>query len=85
MSIEELQKEAEKHGYKLVKNEPYERMLPCTCGCKQREHWWRTNAEDGNRNILVCKKCGKEASGKSEADAKRNWNKMISEEKNENF
>ena len=78
--IDNLRITAEKLGYKLVKNKPYERMLPCTCGCKQREHWRCFNPGDGNPNIIVCKKCGKMASGKSKAEAKRNWNKMIKEE-----
>ncbi len=80
--IDTLQITAEKLGYKLVKHKPYERMLPCTCGCKQRDYWWCVNPKDGNPSVLVCKKCGKTASGKSKAEAKRNWNEMI---KGENY
>lgn len=69
----------EKHDREF-KNEPHERFLPCICGCNQIEHWWCINPKDGNQNILSCKKCGKKASGKSEADAQRNWNEMIRRE-----
>ena len=79
MTIEQLQKEAEKLGYKLVKHKPYERFLPCTCGCNQRDVWTCYGGKD--RILFACKKCGKTAGGKNKADAKRNWNKMIQEEK----
>ena len=77
MTIEQLQKEAEKLGYKLVKIKSYERFLPCICGCNQREFWTCYGGEDPI--LFVCKKCGKKATGKNKADAKRNWNKMIQE------
>lgn len=70
MTIEELQKEAEKLGYKLVKKNSYERMVPCKeCGSKRRETWYGPNYR-----ILKCMKCGYSIKGKTIADAKRNWN-----------
>lgn len=59
---------------KLAKNKkPYERFLPCTCGCNRRDLW----------NVLdvhwyKCKKCGL-TSGKrrTTAGAKKAWNSMI--------
>lgn len=80
MTIEELQKEANKLGYKLVKHDSYERMVPCKeCGSKRRRTWYGPNYR-----ILECMKCGYSVKGKTIADAKRNWNiamRMISMEK----
>ena len=44
-------------------------MLPCTCGCRRREHWFGADYE-----ALVCKQCGRKVSGKNAMDAIRNWN-----------
>lgn len=82
MTFEELKKEAEAHGYKLLPSQKYERFLPCTCGCNRREHWVKWG-DLGTEYTLVCCKCGKSESGRSEAEAKRNWNKMIREERGE--
>lgn len=54
-----------------------EKLLPCICGCKRREHWYGTN--DENRIILKCRKCGFKAAGKNEADARRKWNEAVKE------
>ena len=59
-----------------------EKFLPCTCGCNRREHWIRF-VDDGTETTLKCYKCGKSAKGMSEAEAKRNWNKMIRAERRE--
>ena len=47
-------------------------LLPCFCGCNQRERWYGSGGIE-----LVCKRCGKSVEGKSEAEARRNWNAMI--------
>ena len=82
MTFEELQIEAQKQGYKLVKNKPYEKLLPCTCGYNKRDRWVRYYNEEGGRHgryvTLICKNCGREVDGRSDADAKRNWNKEVS-------
>ena len=80
MTLEELKAEAKKMGYKLIKDSPYERFLPCTCGCNKRES--RFIPLSYHRGIVryVCKKCGKAAEGVDEKDAKHNWNLMIMEE-----
>ena len=39
-----------------------EKLLPCKCGCKRREHWYVCSSEGGI--ILRCCKCGFEARGK---------------------
>lgn len=80
MTFEELKAEAKRQGYNLIKNNPIEKLLPCICGCKQREHWY--SAPDATE-ILVCKKCGKRAEGKNEREAKHNWNEMIKSETNQ--
>ena len=55
----------------------YEKFLPCTCGRNSRSTWFCTDRSEGKYIKLVCNGCGKFAWGKNEADAKRNWNKMI--------
>lgn len=76
MTFEELKAEAKAKGYNLIPVKKQEKFLPCTCGCNRREHWIRW-VDDGTETILKCCKCGKSASGMSEAEAKRNWNEMI--------
>lgn len=78
ISLPELRALAEKMGYKLAPIKRYERFIPCVCGCNRRTTWFITN-NSGYSVSLECKKCGLEVAGKSEADAKRNWNKLIRE------
>lgn len=68
-----------KHGVcEAVKvRERPERLLPCKCGCKRREHWCGTNTD--NAEILICCKCGFRVDGKNEIDAHKKWNKAINE------
>lgn len=61
MSFEELQKEADKHGYKLVKKRPYdEKFKPCPeCGYSER------NPKRDCRSdpyTLTCRSCGYQVS-----------------------
>ena len=52
-----------------------ERLLPCKCGCKRREHWVGSTPED--REILICQKCRFRVGGKSVADVHRKWNEAV--------
>ena len=52
-----------------------ERLLPCKCGCKRREHWLGRTSE--RARIIKCCKCGFEAAGKNEIDAPAKWNKAV--------
>ncbi len=80
MTLEELKKEADALGYRLVKKSvPYETLLPCTCGCKRREHWGQYLGNGKYRISLVCMKCGHIAAGRTLAEARRTWNKEIRE------
>ena len=81
--LPELRVLAEKLGYKLVPIKRYERFIPCVCGCNRRTTWFITNNSELSVS-LECKRCGLEVAGKSEADAKRNWNKLIREKEDEN-
>ena len=54
-----------------------EKFLPCKCGCNRREHWYGVGGDPEKQEILVCKRCGFRVYGKSEADARRNWNKAV--------
>ena len=78
MELTELRQEAEKLGYKLVPIKKYVRFLPCVCGCNRRIHWSVVNNNEYGV-ILECKRCGLEAKGKTEKEAKHNWNWMMTE------
>ena len=79
--LKEMLKEfADTLGYNIIKKNPTPKMLPCTCGCKRREHWY-VSGDTQYKRTLRCKKCGKEASGKNDTDVINNWNKMIMEER----
>lgn len=82
MTFEELKSEAKAQGYNLIPIRKFEKLLPCTCGFNRRERWeclvcgqWVIE--------LRCKNCGKSVQGRNEADARRNWNRMMKGEQNE--
>ena len=50
-------------------------MLPCTCGCRRREHWLTPNGDE-----LRCMRCGRRVAGKNATDVIRNWNGEVSAE-----
>lgn len=77
MTFEELKAEARAQGFKLIPVKEKEKLLPCTCGSKRREHWSRLTG-DRLEITLCCSRCGKRASGTTEAEARHNWNDMIS-------
>ena len=79
MTVEELKATAKDMGYKLMPIAPYEKLKVCTCGCKRRKRWYISGKRDGIK--LVCCKCGKEAFGETEAEARRKWNRMIERER----
>ena len=82
MTVDELRKEAKALGYNIIKIKKREKLLPCTCGCKRREHW--DSLRDGEwLVVLKCERCRKEACGKNETEAVHNWNEMIKAEKGE--
>lgn len=54
-----------------------ERLLPCKCGCKRREHWYSIGERSEG---LKCCKCGFEVWGKNEIDVHKNWNKAVTED-----
>ena len=63
---------------KLIK--PYEsrKKLPCVCGRKRIELWHSSNPD--GKYLFVCPECERHASGPTEIEAIRKWNKMITEE-----
>ena len=79
MTIEELKKEANKLGYNIIKKREIPKILPCTCGCKKREHIYISGKTEFPRG-LRCKRCGKRVEGLNDIDVINNWNKMIKEE-----
>lgn len=78
MTEQELKAIAKEMGYRLKKIEPSIKLLPCTCGSTRRQNSYRWDNEKRKEVItLTCLKCGKEASGYSLDEAKKNWNKLI--------
>ena len=60
---------------------PYDRFIPCKCGCNRHHTWNCMDLDTGKHFVkIVCEKCETWVSGKNKADAKRNWNKIMSEE-----
>lgn len=53
------------------------KILPCKCGCKRREHWFLASYD--NPEGLRCIKCGFTVWGKSATDAIRKWNEAVSQ------
>lgn len=83
MTLEELKVEADKLGYKVVrKSVRRDNLVPCICGCKRRAHWYESKWNDSthkSQNIvgMRCLRCGREVTGFSLNDVRRNWNLMI--------
>ena len=75
MTVEELRREAKTLGYSIVPIVRTEKLLPCVCGCDRREHW--TGQSENNHVILICAKCGREVSGRTNREARHNWNMMV--------
>lgn len=79
MKLEELKAEAAKLGYKLVKNQPYIKLLPCTCG-ENKPHEWFCTGENRGKSFYKCDNCGLSApAAKTNRRARENWNKLVSE------
>ena len=57
-----------------------ERLLPCKCGCKRREHWYGTTSKN-DAYILKCYKCGFRVGGNNEIDVHKKWNEAVKNEK----
>lgn len=56
-----------------------EKLLPCKCGCKYREHWYGA-PNSYNAYMLKCHNCGFKANGKNIIELHKNWNRLIKEE-----
>lgn len=78
MTVDELKQIAGEMGYNIIKKQEYVRFLPCKCGCNKRERWFGFASEKAY--IFRCVKCGVEAQGRTEKEAKLNWNRMMEEE-----
>lgn len=84
MTLDELQAEAEKQGYRLVKITPTVKLLPCpVCGTKRTSEWISTRDKRGYQR--TCDKCDFEAEwGKTKLEAKQKWNEAVLKYKEEN-
>lgn len=78
MTVEELKLEAAKLGYNIIKKAENIKFLPCVCGYNKRNLWFCSN----NMCFYKCQRCGFSGyKGKTQNEAKRNWNKAIEEAK----
>lgn len=77
MTVEELRNEAKKLGYRLVKDRPTTKLLPCpVCGSKRTIEWVHTDAAGGyTRECHMCDFRAKR--GKTKTEARENWNKKV--------
>ena len=76
MTVDELRRTAKDMGYNIIKIPERENLLPCTCGGKRRDRYY-FYTPSGMYIKMVCQRCGREARGKTEIEARKNWNKMI--------
>lgn len=71
MTFEELKAEAEKQGYKLIKNKKYVKLLHCP-NCGKAPSGWRS-LRNGNWSYMC--ECGERAEGaRTKTEARRLWN-----------
>ena len=79
MTLEELKVEAKNQGYKLIKDTPYEKFLPCKCGYNRRKRCCGFyNSSPGYLYVRYeCMRCGYYVDGKTEKEAKHNWNEKM--------
>ena len=78
MTLEELKAEAKKHGYKLVKEQPYIRMAPCICGHKRISSCLTVDSNSQMVHVNWCYKCGFRAEpARTKYEAKLKWNECV--------
>lgn len=76
---EEFKAEAKRRGYNIIKIPEKVTLLPCICGSERRTRVFIMRGHE----YYTCVKCGLVAKdGKSNREAKLNWNKMIEEMQN---
>lgn len=77
MTFEELKAEAKKHGYKLTKEYPYVRLLPCVCGHK-RIGSYMIYGKSKTPYSRKCYQCGFASEpAKTKHEAKLKWNECV--------
>lgn len=71
MRLTEIKREAEKHGYILVKRR-YNKLVPCKCGCDKRRR-----VEKEGAYYIECKGCERYVVGTDVNDAVKKWNEVM--------
>ena len=82
MELEEIRKEARKHGYYLYKSyDAYEHLKPCpSCGHNRRDHFMTSDSETGKAKYgMRCVKCRFTVTEFSKRKLRKKWNKVASE------
>ena len=78
MTLEQIRAEAKKHGYKLVKEYPYVRMMPCICGHKNIAYCSTFGDKSKKPYYHQCSKCGLTSERtKTKYEAKLKWNECV--------
>ena len=82
MTYEELKEEAKRQGYKLIKENPMPKLLPCPCGGQRRVHLRHGFPYGVRDHCYECIKCGRVSEwGKTEREAREEWNRMVENER----
>jgi hypothetical protein len=84
MTLEELKAEAKKHGYKLVKDNPYISLAPCICG-RKKVGLSMIYGKTKTPYFHKCNKCGLTSEPtKTKYEAKLKWNECVENAKGGN-
>lgn len=80
MIFDELKKEADTQGYRLVKKSKYIKLRPCPqCGTKRTENWYNTKYQKWFKQCINCEFCSLLVDKKKDLNSA--WNKAVEESK----
>lgn len=76
-AIEEAIKLLKANGYNVIKRKPYVKLMPCVCGCKKPEEWYKTGNGDTGP-FYRCPNCKLEGGiGRSNRESREKWNEAV--------
>lgn len=81
MTFDELKKEADAQGYKLVKKQQHTKLLSCPqCGAKRTENWYNVQYQKWFKQCTNCQFRSLFADNKTGLNSA--WNKAVEEFEN---